>query len=40
MLSGLGIEPGVDLDEVVAAGAMMTDLLGRPRSRVATALLG
>ncbi|MBM9462172.1 hydroxymethylglutaryl-CoA lyase [Aeromicrobium sp. YIM 150415] len=40
MLSGLGIETGVDLDEVVAAGAMMTDLLGRPRSRVATALLG
>ncbi|OUZ08602.1 hydroxymethylglutaryl-CoA lyase [Aeromicrobium sp. PE09-221] len=40
MLSGLGIETGVDLDKVVAAGAMMTDLLGRPRSRVATAMLG
>ena len=40
MLHGLGIETGVDLEAVVRAGATVTDLLGRPRSRVAAALLG
>lgn len=40
MLHGLGIETGVDLEAVVRAGAVVTDLLGRPRSRVAAALLG
>ncbi|GAA1942538.1 hydroxymethylglutaryl-CoA lyase [Nocardioides hwasunensis] len=39
MLHGLGIETGVDLDAVLAAGARMTGLLGRPApSRVAQAL--
>ncbi|WP_193608238.1 hydroxymethylglutaryl-CoA lyase [Nocardioides lijunqiniae] len=38
MLAGLGIETGVDLPAVVAAGRRMCDLLGRPRSRVAAAL--
>lgn len=38
MLEGLGIETGVDLDAVVRAGRGMTDLLGRPPSRVAAAL--
>ncbi|WP_236757496.1 hydroxymethylglutaryl-CoA lyase [Aeromicrobium sp. PE09-221] len=38
MLEGLGIETGVDLDAVVRAGRSMTDLLGRPSSRVGTAL--
>lgn len=39
MLTGLGIETGVDLAQVVAAGAQMTALLGRPtQSRVAVAL--
>ncbi|MDF1706149.1 MAG: hydroxymethylglutaryl-CoA lyase [Aeromicrobium sp.] len=40
LLAGLGIQTGVDLDAVVRAGVAMTDLLGRPRSRVAAALLG
>lgn len=39
MLRGLGVETGVDLAAVVAAGARMTDLLGRSRSRIAAALL-
>ncbi len=40
MLSGLGIETGVDLAAVVDAGAMMTRVLGKPtQSRVAAALL-
>jgi hydroxymethylglutaryl-CoA lyase len=39
MLQGLGVETGVDLDAVLAAGAKMTALLGRPSpSRVAQAL--
>lgn len=39
MLTGLGIETGVDLDAVLAAGARMTAVLGRPSpSRVAQAL--
>ncbi|MFC5676861.1 hydroxymethylglutaryl-CoA lyase [Aeromicrobium endophyticum] len=39
MLTGLGIETGVDLAQVVAAGARMTSLLGKPtQSRVAAAL--
>ena len=38
MLAGLGIETGVDLPSVVAAGRRMCDLLGRPLSRVAAAL--
>jgi hydroxymethylglutaryl-CoA lyase len=41
MLRGLGIETGVDLDAVHAAGTTMTALLGRPSpSRVAQALGG
>ncbi|WP_257430205.1 hydroxymethylglutaryl-CoA lyase [Nocardioides carbamazepini] len=40
MLAGLGIGTGVDLMAVVRAGAVMSDLLERPRSRVAAALLG
>lgn len=38
MLGGLGIETGVDLLAVVAAGRRMCDLLGRSPSRVAAAL--
>jgi hydroxymethylglutaryl-CoA lyase len=39
MLTGLGIETGVDLYAVVAAGAAMTRVLGKPaQSRVAAAL--
>lgn len=39
MLTGLGIETGVDLAAVVAAGAAMTRALGKPtQSRVAVAL--
>lgn len=39
MLAGLGIETGVDLAAVVAAGAAMTRALGKPtQSRVAAAL--
>jgi hydroxymethylglutaryl-CoA lyase len=39
MLTGLGIETGVDLGAVVAAGAVMTRVLGKPtQSRVAAAL--
>lgn len=39
MLDGLGIETGVDLDRLAAAGRFITDYLGRtPASRVANAL--
>ncbi|CAN5434890.1 hydroxymethylglutaryl-CoA lyase [soil metagenome] len=39
MLAGLGIETGVDLPAVVAAGAWMTSVLGKPaQSRVGAAL--
>ncbi|MFQ5775926.1 MAG: hydroxymethylglutaryl-CoA lyase [Kiloniellaceae bacterium] len=41
MLNGLGIETGVDLDKLVAAGRMICDHLGRPpASKVARALAG
>ena len=39
MLEGLGIETGVDLLSVADAGAWIADLLGRPLSRVASALV-
>lgn len=39
MLAGLGIETGVDLEQVMAAGTRMATLLGKPtQSRVASAL--
>jgi hydroxymethylglutaryl-CoA lyase len=39
MLNGVGIETGVDMDKLVAAGAYISDFLGRPTSsRVAKAL--
>jgi len=38
MLSGLGIETGVDLDKLIAAGAFISDAIGRPTaSKVARA---
>lgn len=41
MLTGLGIDTGVDLDAVLAAGRKITALLGRPSpSRVVQALTG
>ena len=41
MLSGLGIETGVDLDGLLAAGRFITDHLGRaPQSKVSRALGG
>ncbi len=41
MLDGLGIETGVDLDALLAAGRFITDHLGRPpQSKVARALGG
>jgi len=41
MLDGLGMETGVDLDAVAAAGTFITDYLGRvPASRVALAFAG
>lgn len=41
MLSGLGIESGVDLDQLIAAGCFISDLLGRaPMSKVSRALAG
>lgn len=41
MLNGLGIETGVDLDRLIAAGSFISDILARPtRSRVAQALAG
>jgi hydroxymethylglutaryl-CoA lyase len=40
MLNGLGIETGVDIDKLVAAGDFISKVLGRPtNSRVARALL-
>jgi hydroxymethylglutaryl-CoA lyase len=40
MLNGLGIETGVDIDNLVAAGDFISKVLGRPtNSRVARALL-
>jgi hydroxymethylglutaryl-CoA lyase len=40
MLNGLGIETGIDIDELVDAGAFISDRLGRPPvSRAAKALL-
>jgi hydroxymethylglutaryl-CoA lyase len=40
MLNGLGIETGVDIDQLVDAGAFISDLLGRkPVSRSGNALL-
>ena len=39
MLHGLGIETGVDLAKVIAAGEFITSVLGRPtHSKVAVAL--
>jgi len=41
MLDGLGVETGVDLDALLAAGRLICDHLGRPpASRVARALAG
>ena len=41
MLNGLGIETGVNLDGLIAAGNFISDILARPtRSRVAQALAG
>jgi len=41
MLDGLGMNSGVDLDGVVAAGAFITDYLDRmPASRVAMVYAG
>ena len=41
MLDGLGIETGVDLEILAAAGRFITEALGRPaQSRVARALAG
>ena len=40
MLHGMGIETGIDLDQLVDAGAFISDFLQRkPNSRVATAIL-
>ena len=40
MLNGLGIETGIDLDMLIAAGQRISDVLGRPNgSRVARARL-
>jgi hydroxymethylglutaryl-CoA lyase len=40
MLHGMGIETGIDLDQLIDAGAFISSALGRkPNSRVATALL-
>lgn len=39
MLNGLGIETGIDMDKLIAAGAFISAALGRPtNSRVAKAL--
>ena len=41
MLHGMGIETGVDLDELVRASNFIANVLGRPNmSKVATALGG
>ena len=40
MLQGMGIETGIDLDQLIDAGAYISDFLGRkPNSRAATAIL-
>ena len=40
MLHGMGIETGIDLDQLLDAGVFISDFLGRkPQSRAATALL-
>ena len=40
MLHGMGIETGIDLDQLINAGVFISDFLGRkPNSRAATALL-
>ncbi|WP_311223634.1 MULTISPECIES: hydroxymethylglutaryl-CoA lyase [unclassified Acidovorax] len=40
LLHGMGIETGIDLDQLIDAGAYISDFLGRkPNSRAATALL-
>ena len=40
MLHGMGIDTGIDLDQLIDAGAYISDFLGRkPNSRAATALL-
>jgi len=40
MLNGMGVESGVDLDLLIAAGAFISEKLGRPtQSRVARARL-
>ena len=40
MLHGMGIDTGIDLDQLVDAGVFISDFLGRkPNSRVATALI-
>ncbi|MGB3880997.1 MAG: hydroxymethylglutaryl-CoA lyase [Diaphorobacter nitroreducens] len=40
MLHGMGIETGIDLDQLIDAGAYISDFLGRkPQSRVAVAVL-
>ncbi len=40
MLDGMGIETGIDLDQLIDAGVFISDFLGRkPNSRAATALL-
>ena len=40
MLHGMGIETGIDLDQLINAGVFISDALGRkPNSRVAAALL-
>ena len=40
MLHGMGIETGIDLDQLIDAGAYISDFLGRkPNSRAAVALL-
>ena len=41
MLEGMGVETGVDLQRLAAAGQFISDLLGRPSgSRVARAMAG
>ena len=40
LLHGMGIETGIDLDQLIDAGAYISDFLGRkPNSRAATAIL-
>jgi hydroxymethylglutaryl-CoA lyase len=40
MLDGLGIETGVDMEKLIAAGRYICEFLGRPTgSRVARALV-